>query len=415
MADRAVFIGPADARQSYLCMDAIIGAAHDTGAAAIHPGYGFLAENPQFAAACAEANLVFIGPAADVMRATALKGNARLLAAQAGLPVLSGDAGEDQSTDTLRAAALRIGFPVLVKAVAGGGGKGMRRVDDLAAFDRALAAAKREAASLFNDERMLIEKYLSRCRHIEVQIMADRFGNAVHLYERDCSLQRRRQKIIEESPAPDMPEPLRKALTRAALAFVKHTGYVGAGTVEFVVDVSEGMRADRFYFLEMNTRLQVEHPVTEKVTGIDIVEWQLRVAAGEPLPRKQHEIELRGHAIEARICAEDPTRAFAPSPGHLTGFSVPPESSEVRIDTGVTTGDVITPWYDSLLAKLIVHAPDRDAARASMARNLARCRIEGVKSNLQFLSDLVANDEFAAGRHDTDFVNQLHAPRVHGR
>lgn len=403
MADESICIGPAPARDSYLRIDAIIDAARRTDAVAIHPGYGFLSENPAFAAACIASGFVFIGPPVEAMRVLSTKGTARAFAARIGLPVLPGHEGE-QTSPALRAAADRIGFPVLVKAIAGGGGKGMRRVDRAEQFERAVQSAKAEAGRAFGDDRVLVEKCLDVCRHIEVQIFADGYGNAVHLYERDCSLQRRRQKIIEECPAPGLPGPMRGAMTAAALELVRRANYIGAGTVEFLVDASAGLRADRFYFLEMNTRLQVEHPVTEMTTGVDLVEWQLRVAAGEELPLRQHEISLRGHAIEARICAEDPARMFAPSPGRITGLWLPPASPEIRVETGVCAGDEVTPWYDSLLAKLVVHAPSRAEAIGLIARSLALSSISGVSTNLQLLHDLVCHDDFDRLRMHTGTI-----------
>jgi acetyl/propionyl-CoA carboxylase alpha subunit len=322
-ADEAVRIGPAPARESYLRADAVLEAARQTGADAIHPGYGFLSENAEFAEAVTAAGLTWVGPPPSAIRAMGLKDAAKKLMAEAGVPVTPGWLGEDQSAANLAAQADAIGCPVLIKAVAGGGGKGMRRVDDPAAFAEALASAQREAASAFGDDRVLLERYLTRPRHIEVQVFGDTHGNVVHLFERDCSLQRRHQKVIEEAPAPGMDAATREAVCAAAVRAAKAVDYVGAGTVEFIADASEGLRADRIFFMEMNTRLQVEYPVTEAVTGLDLVEWQLRVAAGEPLPLAQDAITLTGHAIEARLYAEDPAKGFLPSVGKLEHFQLP--------------------------------------------------------------------------------------------
>ncbi|MBJ7413114.1 MAG: ATP-grasp domain-containing protein, partial [Phenylobacterium sp.] len=363
-ADKAVMIGPAAARDSYLKGDRVIAAAKAAGAEAIHPGYGFLSENAEFAEAVMAAGLTWIGPPPSAIRAMGLKDAAKSLMAKAGVPVTPGYLGEDQSAKTLAKEAARIGFPVLIKAVAGGGGKGMRLVESAADFDAALASCQREAAASFGDDRVLLETYVTRPRHIEVQVFGDRHGNVVHLYERDCSLQRRHQKVIEEAPAPGMSEHARAAVTDAAVKAAKAVGYVGAGTVEFIADASQGLRGDRIWFMEMNTRLQVEHPVTEMVTGQDLVEWQFRVAAGEPLPLRQDQIELRGHAVEARLYAENPATGFLPSIGRLDSFSLP---TSVRVDTGVDEGDSITPFYDPMIAKLIAHGDDRDQAVAALA------------------------------------------------
>src|ERR1700761_5997558 len=350
MADEAVRIGPAPVGESYLRADVILAAAKQTGAEAVHPGYGFLWENAEFAEACAAAGIVFVGPPASAIRAMGLKDRAKALMQKAGVPVVPGYLGDNQSADDLAREAGRIGYPVLIKAVAGGGGKGMRRVDDAKEFGAALEGAKREAASAFGDDKVLIEKYVARPRHIEVQVFADSHGNAVHLFERDCSLQRRHQKVIEEAPAPGMPEAMRKAMGEAAVKAAKAVGYVGAGTIEFIADASEGLKADRFWFMEMNTRLQVEHPVTEAITGFDLVEWQLRVAAGEKLPAAQKDIQAKGHAVETRLYAEDPQKGFLPSIGKLERLRFP---EGIRIDTGVREGDTVSPFYDPMIAKVI--------------------------------------------------------------
>lgn len=406
-ADRSVHIGPAPARESYLDIARILEAARRTGAASVHPGYGFLSENPTFAEACAEAGLIFIGPPVSAMRAMGSKADAKALMERAGVPVLPGYHGSEQDPAFLAAAASRIGFPVIIKAVSGGGGRGMRVVHEPAGFAAALSAARQEGASAFGDDRVLIERYLERPRHIEVQIFADSHGNAVHLYERDCSTQRRHQKIIEEAPAPGLDPSWRQQMGEAAVRAAEATGYVGAGTVEFVVD-REG-----FSFLEMNTRLQVEHPVTEMVTGLDLVEWQFRIAAGEPLAMRQTDIRLHGHAIEARIYAEDPRREFAPSVGLLRHFHMAPETEFVRVDSGVRQGDAISIQYDAMIAKLICHGPDRASAIARLAAALSQAEIAGVASNLELLTRIVRSPEFAAGRLDTGFIER-HADTLLG-
>jgi 3-methylcrotonyl-CoA carboxylase alpha subunit len=397
-ADRAYPIGPAPARDSYLNIPRIIAAAHLAGAEAIHPGYGFLSENPAFAEACAEAGIVFVGPPPSAMRAMGSKSAAKALMEQSEVPLLPGYHGERQDTAFLEDQAARIGFPVVIKAVSGGGGRGMRVVEYIGEFASALESARQEATSAFGDERVLIERYLQRPRHIEVQVFADTHGNAVHLFERDCSVQRRHQKVIEEAPAPGLSAEQRQQMGAAAVAAAKAVGYVGAGTVEFVAD------AGGFYFLEMNTRLQVEHPVTEMVTGLDLVEWQLRVAAGEPLPVSQTSITLMGHAFEARIYAEDPARDFAPSVGRLTWFRTPAESEGVRVDTGFVTGDTVSIHYDAMLAKLICHGATRDAALRRLRQALADCAVAGVASNLDLLGRIAAHADFAAGGVDTGFI-----------
>jgi acetyl-CoA carboxylase biotin carboxylase subunit len=398
-ADEAVWIGPAPARESYLRMDAILAAAKATGAEAIHPGYGFLSENAEFAEACAAAGLVFVGPPASAIRAMGLKDRAKALMEAADVPVVPGYHGRDQSG--LANEAAKIGYPVLIKAAAGGGGKGMRLVERARDFADALAGARREAASAFGDDHVLIEKYVTRPRHIEVQVFADRHGNTVHLLERDCSLQRRHQKVIEEAPAPGMSDDLRASIGAIAVKAAQAVGYVGAGTVEFIADASEGLRADRIWFMEMNTRLQVEHPVTEAITGFDLVEWQLRVAAGEPLPKRQDDIHPRGHAIEARLYAENPGHDFLPSTGTLERFVVP---TGVRVDTGVREGDMVTAFYDPLLAKIIAHGPTRAAAIDRLANALAAAEIAGLHTNNGFLVRVLRHPQFRAGDIDTHFI-----------
>ena len=399
-ADRAVPIGPAAARDSYLNIARIIEAARATGAQAIHPGYGFLSENPAFADACQAAGIVFIGPPASAMRAMGSKSSAKTLMESSGVPLLAGYHGDIQDPAFLADQATRIGFPVVIKAVSGGGGRGMRVVTAAADFAAALDSARQEGASAFGDDRVLVERYLDRPRHIEVQVFADTHGNAVHLYERDCSAQRRHQKVIEEAPAPGLSVTQRAAMGNAAVAAALAVGYVGAGTVEFVTDAD----VTGFYFLEMNTRLQVEHPVTEMVTGTDLVEWQLRVAAGEPLPAMQDRIGLSGHAFEARIYAEDPSRDFAPSVGRLGLFRAPDASPAVRIDTGFATGDTVSVHYDAMLAKLICHGPDRQTALRTMQRALDGFDVVGIASNLDLLGRIARHPDFMAGGIDTGFI-----------
>ncbi|MGA0600383.1 biotin carboxylase N-terminal domain-containing protein [Caulobacter sp. KR2-114] len=401
-ADEVVLIGPAPAGESYLVAGKILAAARDTGAEAIHPGYGFLSENADFAEAVAAAGLVWVGPPPAAIRAMGLKDAAKRLMAEAGVPVTPGYLGEDQSADRLAAEAAAIGWPVLIKAVAGGGGKGMRKVEAAGEFDAALAAARREAKAAFGDDRVLLEKYVTRPRHIEVQVFGDTHGHVVHLFERDCSLQRRHQKVIEEAPAPGMDEATRQALCAAAVKAAQAVNYVGAGTVEFIADASEGLSADRIWFMEMNTRLQVEHPVTEAITGQDLVEWQLRVASGEPLPLTQDQLGIAGHAIEARLYAEDPATGFLPSTGPLTCFRLP---DEVRVDAGVTEGGEISPYYDPMIAKLIAHAPTRDGAARRLAEACRAVEIWPVRANAYFLANCAAHPDFLAARLDTDFIN----------
>ena len=403
-ADRAVLIGPAAAADSYLRADRIIAAAKSAGAEAIHPGYGFLSENGDFADAVTAAGLVWIGPPSSAIRAMGLKDAAKALMAKAGVPVTPGYLGEDQAPATLAREAGRIGFPVLIKAVAGGGGKGMRRVDSAADFSAALASCKREAAAFFGDDRMLLETYVTRPRHIEVQVFGDSQGGVVHLYERDCSLQRRHQKVIEEAPAPGMDAATREAVTAAAVKAALAVGYVGAGTVEFIADASQGLRADRIWFMEMNTRLQVEHPVTEMVTGLDLVEWQFRVAAGEPLPLRQDQIGLAGHAVEARLYAENTADGlFLPSTGALEHFRLPPG---IRADAGVEEGGQVTAFYDPMIAKLIAHAETREAALAELAEACDAVEVWPVKTNAGFLARCLEAPAFIAGDVDTGFIER---------
>ena len=397
-ADRAYPIGPAAARESYLNIPRIIEAARLSGADAIHPGYGFLSENAEFAEACAAAGIVFVGPPPSAMRAMGSKSSAKALMEKSAVPLLPGYHGDRQDADFLEDQAVRIGFPVVIKAVSGGGGRGMRVVTRAGDFASALDSARQEAASAFGDDRVLIERYLQRPRHIEVQVFADTHGNAVHLFERDCSAQRRHQKVLEEAPAPGLSQARRDAMGSAAVAAAKAVGYVGAGTVEFVAD------ADGFFFLEMNTRLQVEHPVTEMITGFDLVEWQLRVAAGEALPAAQSAITLTGHAIEARIYAEDPSRDFAPSVGRLALFRMPAETDGVRVDTGFVTGDTVSIHYDAMLAKLICYGPTRQAALRRMHLALSDCAVAGLASNLDLLDRIILHESFVAGGIDTGFI-----------
>ena len=404
LADEAVLIGPAAARESYLVAERILEAAQKTGAEAVHPGYGFLSENDVFAEACAAAGIAFIGPPPAAIRAMGSKSAAKALMEQAGVPLVPGYHGEIQDPAFLQAQAEHIGYPVLIKASAGGGGKGMRIVEQAADFAAALASCKRESASSFGDDRVLIEKYLVRPRHIEIQVFGDTQGNCVYLFERDCSVQRRHQKVLEEAPAPGMPAARRTVMGQAAVEAAKAVGYVGAGTVEFIAE-----QDGQFFFMEMNTRLQVEHPVTEMITGLDLVEWQLRVASGEPLPLAQEQIALRGHAIEARIYAEDPDKGFLPSTGRLIHLAPPAESLNVRIDTGVEQGDEITPHYDPMIAKLIVWDVDRDRALARMLQSLAQYRVVGVASNVDFLSRLVACPAFANADLDTGLIERERA------
>ncbi|WP_420963595.1 acetyl/propionyl/methylcrotonyl-CoA carboxylase subunit alpha [Brucella sp. IR073] len=405
-ADEGVCIGPAAARESYLRQDRILDAAKQTGAEAIHPGYGFLSENAEFAEVVIGAGLVWIGAPPAAIRAMGLKDAAKALMGAAGVPVTPGYLGEDQSEARLQKEADIIGYPVLIKAVAGGGGKGMRRVDRKEDFRGALASCRREAAAAFGNDRMLIEKYVLSPRHIEVQIFGDSFGNVVYLFERDCSLQRRHQKVVEEAPAPGMDAAIREAICRAAVKAARAVDYVGAGTIEFIADASQGLRADRVWFMEMNTRLQVEHPVTEAITGQDLVEWQIRVASGEPLPLKQDELSINGSAMEARLYAENPANGFLPSTGPLEHFSLP---GGLRIDSGVEQGDEITPHYDPMIAKIVSHAPSRDEAATKLADGMAEVQIAPVKTNAAFLTRTLRHPAFLAGEVDTGFIER-HLP-----
>jgi 3-methylcrotonyl-CoA carboxylase alpha subunit len=405
LAEEAWPIGASPARDSYLNIAAIIDAARASGAEAVHPGYGFLSENADFAEACERAGLTFIGPPVAAIRAMGSKAAAKALMADAGVPVVPGYHGDDQDPDRLAEEARRIGFPVLIKASAGGGGRGMRIVDAAAAFAAALDGARREAASAFGDDRMLIERYLERPRHIEVQVFADRHGNTVHIFDRDCSIQRRHQKVIEEAPAPGLDPERRDKMGAAAVAAARAVGYVGAGTVEFIAPAGS---SDAFYFIEMNTRLQVEHAVTEAVTGLDLVEWQLRVAAGEPLPLGQPDLARHGHAIEARLYAEDPERGFLPQTGTLHRLHLPP-AEIARVDAGVRESDAVTPFYDPMIAKIIVWGEDRLMAAARLRRALAETAILGVRTNLGFLARVAADPDFAAGVVDTGFIERRHS------
>jgi len=403
MADEAVHIGPSPARESYLVGEKIIAAAKATKAEAIHPGYGFLSENADFAQAVIKAGLIWVGPKPASIRAMGLKDAAKKLMAEAGVPVTPGYLGEDQDPKRLKKEADAIGYPVLIKAVAGGGGKGMRRVDAAKDFDDALESCKREAASSFGDDRVLIEKYILSPRHIEVQVFGDSHGNVVHLFERDCSLQRRHQKVIEEAPAPGMDAETREAVCGAAVRAANAVNYEGAGTIEFIADASKGLRADRIWFMEMNTRLQVEHPVTEEITGLDLVEWQLRVASGEKLPKTQDELSISGHAIEARLYAEDPAKGFLPSVGRLEHFDL---GDEGRIETGVEEGDAISPFYDPMIAKLIATGETRDDAIDGLAGMLDDVEVWPVRTNAAFLFNALVEPDFGDGRIDTGFIEK---------
>jgi 3-methylcrotonyl-CoA carboxylase alpha subunit len=405
MADEAYAIGPAPARESYLVAEKIIQAAKASGAEAIHPGYGFLSENANFAEQVKKAGLIFVGPPASAIRAMGLKDAAKALVEKAGVPVVPGYHGTKQDPAFLRDRAVNVGFPVLIKAVAGGGGKGMRRVDRLVDFEEALASAQREAQSAFGEPRVLVEKYVRAPRHVEIQIFADRHGHAVSLFERDCSLQRRHQKVIEEAPAPGMTPDMRHAMGRAAVEAAKAVGYVGAGTVEFIADSSQGLNPDGFYFMEMNTRLQVEHPVTEAITGLDLVELQFRVASGEPLPFTQADLTINGHAVEARLYAEDPERDFLPSTGKLFGLSFP-EGPGIRVDTGVEQGDRVTPFYDPMIAKIIAHGANRIEALDRLATALDSTTVIGPRSNARFLAALCRAEAFRSGAFDTGFIER---------
>ena len=412
MADEAYCIGPAAAKESYLRGDAIIEVAKKSGAQAIHPGYGFLSENEDFAAACAKAGLVFIGPPASAIRAMGSKSAAKTLMEKAGVPLVPGYHGDRQEPAFLQGEADKIGYPVLIKASAGGGGKGMRVVEKSADFAAALASCQREAKAAFGDDRVLIEKYLTRPRHIEIQVFADTQGQCIYLFERDCSVQRRHQKVLEEAPAPGMQAARRKAMGEAAVAAAKAVGYVGAGTVEFIAN-----QDGSFYFMEMNTRLQVEHPVTEMITGLDLVQWQLQVAAGEPLPLKQAQLRINGHSLEARVYAENPARNFLPSTGtlrhlrspHAVEFEVGAGPAPVRVDSGVREGDTISPYYDPMIAKLIVWGETREIALARMGAALGQFEVVGVATNIGFLGRIVKSRAFATGDLDTGLIERNRA------
>ncbi len=410
LADAAVHIGPAPAAESYLNTQAILKAAKDSGADAIHPGYGFLSENPDFVDAVTSAGLIFVGPSADAIRAMGLKDAAKALMDQAGVPVVPGYHGATQDPDFLAKQADTIGYPVLIKARAGGGGRGMRLVERADAFQDALSSAMREAENAFGDSAVLIEKYITAPRHIEVQVFGDTHGQVVHLFERDCSLQRRHQKVIEEAPAPGMTPEFRTAITAAAIKAARAINYVNAGTVEFIVDGSNGLHPDKFWFMEMNTRLQVEHPVTEAVTGIDLVDWQLRVASGAPLPLTQDQIKLNGHAFEARIYAEDVPAGFLPATGQITQLesNQAPEFQRApwRIDSGVRAGDEVSPFYDPMIAKVIAYDDDRTSALQSLNVLMAGCAIGGVTTNLGFLRRLALHAGFGAGDLDTGLIER---------
>jgi 3-methylcrotonyl-CoA carboxylase alpha subunit len=401
--DEAHLIGPAPARDSYLSIERIMEVAQQAKAECIHPGYGFLSENADFADACTEAGIAFVGPPAAAMRAMGLKDRAKALMEKAGVPVVPGYHGERQDGKFLKEKAYEIGYPVLIKPAAGGGGRGLRRVDKHAEFEAALEGAIREAQAAFGSSRVLIEKYVAAPRHIEIQVFADGHGNVIHLGERDCSLQRRHQKVIEEAPAPGMTPDLRATMGAAAVEAARAVGYVGAGTVEFIADGTHGLHADAFWFIEMNTRLQVEHPVTEAITGLDLVEWQFRVAAGEKLPLQQTDVRLDGHAIEARVYAEDPENGFLPSTGRIVAMELP---ADIRVDSGAEAGGEVTPYYDAMIAKLIAHAPTREAALDRLAGALDRTLIAGPRSNVAFLAALTRASAFREGNVDTGFIDR---------
>ncbi|MCC6925277.1 acetyl/propionyl/methylcrotonyl-CoA carboxylase subunit alpha [Novosphingobium sp.] len=405
-ADEAVHIGPSPARESYLVGAKIIAAAKATGAEAVHPGYGFLSENAEFAQAVIDAGLVWVGPKPASIEAMGLKDAAKALMMEAGVPCTPGYLGENQDPAFLAERAAEIGYPVLIKAVAGGGGKGMRRVDAASDFADALASCQREAAASFGNAVVLIEKYVLSPRHIEVQVFGDSHGNVVHLFERDCSLQRRHQKVIEEAPAPGMDAETREAICQAAVRAARAVNYEGAGTIEFIADASEGLRADRIWFMEMNTRLQVEHPVTEEITGVDLVEWQLRVASGEPIPLRQDQLSINGWAMEARLYAEDPAKGFLPSVGQLESFYLPSSShiSPMRVETGVGEGDAITPYYDPMIAKLIVHRANREEAMRELGRRCGNVTCWPVKTNAAFLVRVLRDTDFIDARIDTGLI-----------
>lgn len=408
MADEAVHIGGAPSRDSYLVFERVIEAAKMTGAEAIHPGYGFLSENAAFCNACKENNIVFIGPPVGAIEAMGSKSAAKNIMAEAQVPLVPGYHGDDQSRDILKKASDDMGYPVLLKAAAGGGGKGMRQVWNEVEFDEALNAAKREAMNGFGDDHMLVEKYLTQPRHVEIQVFCDQQGNAVYLFERDCSVQRRHQKVIEEAPAPGMSEELRAAMGEAAIRSAQAINYVGAGTVEFLLDIDGS-----FYFMEMNTRLQVEHPVTEMISGQDLVEWQLRVAAGESLPLRQDQLKINGHAFEARIYAEDPENDFLPVTGQLSFLQAPETSEHVRVDTGVRQGDEVSVYYDPMIAKLIVWDENRDKALQRLTKALSEYRISGMTTNIDFLYNLANSSPFKEAQLDTGFIEKHHSVIFH--
>ncbi len=400
-ADAAVAIGPSAAQHSYLAQNKIIEAAQQSAAEAIHPGYGFLAENADFAEAVIAAGLIWVGPPPAAIRAMGRKDAAKRLMNKAGVPTTPGYLGEDQTEAGLTREAAAIGWPVMIKAVAGGGGKGMRKVSSPTEFGAAIAAAKREAAAAFGDDRVFLEKYIDRQRHIEVQVFGDRHGNLVHLFERDCSIQRRYQKVIEEAPAPGMDAATRARVCAAAITAARTVAYEGAGTVEFIADASQGLSADRIWFNEMNTRLQVEHPVTEAITGQDLVEWQLRVASGEPLPLRQEEITISGWVIEARLYAEDPANGFLPSTGPLTHFRLP---HDVRVDSGMEEGSEVSPYYDPMIAKIIASAPTRSQAAERLAKACSQVEAWPIKTNAAFLVRTLSDPDFVAADIDTSFI-----------
>jgi 3-methylcrotonyl-CoA carboxylase alpha subunit len=403
VCDEAYLIGPAEPRESYLCSERLIEIGKKSGAECVHPGYGFVSESGDFAEACKQAGIEFVGPPAAAIRAMGLKDRAKALMEKAGIPVVPGYHGERQDAKFLKERADEIGYPVLIKPAAGGGGRGLRRIDSAADFEAELEGAMREVAAAFGSGRVLIEKYVATPRHIEIQVFADRHGSVVHLGERDCSLQRRHQKVIEETPAPGMTGALRAKMGAAAVEAARAVGYVGAGTVEFVADGSKGLRENGFWFIEMNTRLQVEHPVTEQVTGLDLVAWQFQVAAGETLPLTQAQISFNGHAIEARVYAEDPEHGFLPSTGTIVGLDLP---ADVRVESGVEAGGEVTPFYDPMIAKLIAHAPSRDAALEQMTNALDHTLVAGVRTNVAFLGALCRAESFRNGTVDTGFIDR---------
>ncbi|KAK6190730.1 hypothetical protein SNE40_002530 [Patella caerulea] len=401
MADEAYLIGPPPANQSYLCQDKIMHVAKHSGAKAVHPGYGFLSENTEFAELCEKENIIFVGPPASAIRDMGIKSTSKAIMASAGVPIIEGYHGEDQSDERLRKEADKIGFPVMIKAVRGGGGKGMRIALTKEEFDTQLESAKTEAMKSFGDQIMLLEKYVETPRHVEVQVFGDRHSNYVYLFERDCSVQRRHQKVIEEAPAPGLSEEVRKSIGEAAVRAAEAVNYVGAGTVEFIMDKNQ-----KFYFMEMNTRLQVEHPVTEMITGTDLVEWQIRVASGEKIPKTQKELKFKGHAFEARIYAEDPNSNFMPGAGPLLHLSTPAPTDSIRIETGVRQGDEVSVHYDPMIAKLVVWSEDRQSALQRTIAALNQYQVVGLSTNIQFLLDLAKHPEFQAGNVNTDFIPQ---------